>query len=894
MEARAGPEAAIAFETLDPQAALAALASTRAGLAGSEAAQRLRQCGPNALPRVRGRSVLRRLAEQFDNILIYVLIAAATMSGLIGHWLDAAVIAAVVIANAVLGFFQEGRAERALEAVGRLLAETSLVIRDGRRFSLPAADLVPGDIVAIGSGDRVPADLRLIEAFGLSIDEAILTGESIPAAKRTVATGANLPLGERVSMAFSGTTVAAGTALGLVTATGRATELGRIGALTASVGGLRTPLLDRLSATGRQLTFAILAVAATVFAVGYAMERLPVDELFMAAVGIAVAAIPEGLPALVTIILAIGVRRMARRGALVRRLPAVETLGTVTVICSDKTGTLTRNELVARAVTTTGAAYRVEGEGYRSHGKIIGGAGGDSAGTADPALDDLLLAASLCNDAELTEREGTWIVEGDPLEGGLLVLAAKAGLDRKALADRHPRLDAIPFESDRRYMATLHHHPEAPLAVIKGAPERLLELAGRERTADGTHPIDRNAWQRRVDGLAAQGMRVLAFASARHATDIPFGHHSVAKNLVFLGIVGFIDPPRAEAAAAVRDCQAAGIAVKVVTGDHAATALAIARDVGIDVSAGALTGADIADLDDAAFARRAEAVNVFARVDPAHKLRLVSALQSCGHSVAMTGDGVNDAPALRRADIGIAMGQKGSDAAREAAEMVLADDNFATLARAVREGRTIGRNLHQSLAFILPTNAGEAFVVVAAILLGSVLPVTALQIIWINFATQVTLGFALAFEPPAPNVMRDPPRSRRDPLIGRRTLIRIGLIGLLMAVVATGLFEFALARGTSVESARALAVNAVVAIEVGYLLAIGTVWRRDGSGRVVANRAILPSVATVAIGQIAFTHWPAMGAVFGAAPIGLADWGLALAAGVAAFAVARVERAIGR
>jgi magnesium-transporting ATPase (P-type) len=873
---------------------LTALESRRDGLDEAEAGRRLERHGRNELPPPARRSSLVRFVDQFRSVLIYVLLGAALVTAIIGHWIDMAVIVAVVIANAVMGWFQEGRAEQALAAVGRLLAATAVAVRGGTRRVLPAAELVPGDIVFVESGDRVPADLRLVETHSLSIDEALLTGESVPVAKAAEPVAPDLPLADRASMAFSGTTVAAGQAIGVVVATGSDTELGKIGHLVESVENLDTPLLERLSRTARVLTLVILAFAAVTFAVGWLIGELAVEELFLAAIALAVSAIPEGLPAIMTIILAFGVRRMAAKGALIRRLPAVETLGSVTVICTDKTGTLTRNELVARKVLTPDHAYSVDGDGYVPNGAINDERGGSADAGHSPELAAILRDAVLCNDARLVEEGGDWTVAGDPVEGALIALGAKAGVDKEAADREAPRVGTLPFEADHRYMATLHGADGGNDVYVKGAPERVLGLCTTERTETGDRALDADAWHARAEAMAAEGLRVLGFATAKARAGDAFDRQAVEHDLVFLGLVGFIDPPRPEAVEAVADCLAAGIAVKMITGDHAATALAIGAEVGLDVSGGALSGADLAALEEADLAAAALRVNVFARVDPAQKLRLVEALQASGHSVAMTGDGVNDAPALRRAEIGVAMGRKGSDAARQAAGMVLVDDNFATIAHAVREGRTVDLNLRKTLAYILPTNAGESLLLIGAILIGATLPISALQVIWINFVTETTLSLSLAFEPQPHGVMRRKPRPRGAGLISRYGYFRIAFVGVVMAAVAAGLFMFGLANDRSVEAARALAVNAVVAGEVAYLLVVATIglpWRRAGR----ASNRVVPIMIAAVIGlQFLATQWVPFSEALGMAPLGVLDWGLVVGAGIVIYIAAEAERRISR
>ena len=873
--------------------ALAALGSPDGGLSAAEAQARLERFGPNRLTPPPRRSALRRFAAQFNNLLIYVLIAAGLVTLAMGELIDSAVIAGVVLINAAIGAVQEGKAEQALDAIRGMLSPQAIVLRDGRRITVPAEELVPGDRVALSSGDRVPADLRLIQAKGLRVQEAALTGESVPVAKNTDVVEPATPLAERAGMVYSATLVAQGQAVGVVVATGDATELGRIGKLLAGVETLTTPLLARMAVFGRWLTFGILALTALTFLYGTLLRGEPWAEMVMAAVGLAVAAIPEGLPAVMTITLAIGVTRMARRNAIIRRLPAVETLGSVAVICSDKTGTLTRNELTVQTVVTAAADYAVTGSGYRPEGAFLRDAAEvDPAGA--PVLADLARAALLCNDAALHRDEhGDWTVSGDPTDGALLAFARKAGLDPAAEAAAHPRADVIPFESEHKFMATLHRTSGGRVLYVKGAPERLLALCDRVLGPDGPEALDAEAWTARVDALAADGQRVLALAAR---TDPPAGGLSVETldgGLTLLGLCGLIDPPREEAIAAVHRCQAAGIRVKMITGDHAGTAQAIGRRFGL--SGAAVTGAELDRLDDAALAAVARDRDVFARTAPEHKIRLVQALQAAGQTVAMTGDGVNDAPALKRADIGIAMGRKGTEAAKEAAAMVLADDNFASIARAVEEGRTVYDNLRKTILFLLPTNGAQALVILAAVLAGYTLPITPVQILWVNMVTAVTLGLALAFEPPEPGVMDRPPRPPEEPILPPVLILRMVLVMALLVIASFGFFRLHEVLGDPPEVASTMAVNALVLGEIAFLFNArslsASVLNRAG---LFGSRPVWISVALMLALQMAFTYAPPLQRLFGTAPIGWADWARMAAAAAAVFLLVEAEKAVTR
>ncbi|HEB56757.1 MAG TPA: HAD family hydrolase, partial [Gammaproteobacteria bacterium] len=707
------------------------------GLSKDEVSRRLARYGKNRLPEARTRSPLLRLACQFHNVLIYVLIVASTVTALLGHWVDAGVILAVVIVNAVIGFVQEGKAENALRAIRKMLSPNAMVIRDGRQSLVQAEELVPGDIVLLQPGDKVPADLRLFQVKGLQIQESVLTGESMAVEKNTTPVARETAIGDRRCMAYSGTLVTHGQASGIVVATGVETEIGHISTLVSEVDSVTTPLLRQMAQFSRRLTLAILAIAMITFTFGVLLRQYAMADMFLASVSLAVAAIPEGLPAIMSITLAIGVQRMARRNAIIRRLPAVETLGAVTVICSDKTGTLTRNEMTVRSIASARHLFELQGTGYNPHGAILL-AGSDIPPTQLSCLQEVLRAAVLCNDTSLQQRNGEWQVHGDPMEGALLIAGLKAGLDIEAESKQYPRTDLIPFESEHRFMATLHHsHAGNAFIFLKGAPERVLKMCAYQKTDDGNQPLDRDYWLTHVEEMAQQGQRVLAIAVkpvSYEQMELQFS--DVENDLIMLGMFGFLDPPREEALEAVQICHRAGIRVKMITGDHGATALAIARQLKLRNTDEVLTGQELDLMGEDQLRQRVQSVDVFARVNPEHKLLLVKLLQEQGLIVAMTGDGVNDAPALKRADVGTAMGRNGTEAAREAAEMVLADDNFASIAYAVEEGRTVYDNLKKAIIFILPTNGGEALIILAAILFGfQQLPLTPVQILWVNMVT---------------------------------------------------------------------------------------------------------------------------------------------------------------
>lgn len=874
---------------------LAAFGTGLQGLTAQEAASRKERFGANRLAAARKRSEILRFLSQVNNVLIYVLLLAACFALAIGHVADAIVILAVVLLNAVVGYIQEGRAARALDAIRRMIDPRATVIREGRRATIAAEDIVPGDIVVLEPGDRVPADLRLIRSRNLRIDEAALTGESVPVDKIIATVDAKAALADRTCMAYSGTFVVGGNGIGVAVATGPASELGRIGALVGRIETLTTPLIRQMNELARKLTVFILAVSTAVFAYSILVSGYHWQEAFMVMIGLAVAAIPEGLPAVMTITLAIGVQRMAERNAIVRRLPAVETLGSVSVICSDKTGTLTRNEMTVRSVLTREGLFDVTGTGYCPEGEFeLDGRLIDPAGY--PILMEAARAAVLCNDAELRVADGTWVVHGDPMEGALLSFGIKAGYDFELLRRQLPRTDEIPFDTQHKFMATLHHgHENGPcFVIVKGAPERLLAMCSRQRGVLGDEPLDGDFWHDRTQALARQGRRMLAVAIKSLPTqkrDLSFS--DVENDGVFLCLLGLIDPPREEVPQAIEECRKAGICVKMITGDHVATAEAIARELRLADKIKSLTGQAIDRLDDAQLKEVALDVSVFARTSPEHKLRLVEALQANGMVTAMTGDGVNDAPALKRADIGVAMGRKGTEAAKEAAELVLADDNFASIVAAVREGRTVYDNLRKLIAWTLPTNGGEAAAIIAAIAFGLTLPVTPIQILWINLVTAVTLGLTFAFEPTEPEAMRRPPRKREEMLLSPLLLWRVGFVSFLFVAGAFGVLAFAVSRGSSIELARTMVVNTIVVMEIFYLFSVRFIHGTSLTWRgVLGTPAVLIALITVVAAQFAFTYVPVMQTTFETESISLPDAALIVAAGMILLLIVELEKRV--
>ncbi|MCF6188577.1 MAG: cation-transporting P-type ATPase [Desulfobulbaceae bacterium] len=872
----------------------------RKGLGLEEARQRLDRYGSNTLSARQGQSAWMRFLLQFHQPLIYILIAAGGITAALQEWVDSGVIFGVVLVNAVIGFIQESKAENALAALADTMVSEATVVRRGEKRRIPSSELVVGDIVLLQAGDRVPADLRLLKTRDLQVDESALTGESVPVVKAVEHLARETILAERINMAYGSSMVTYGQGTGIVTASGNHTEVGRISQLISSAQDLATPLTKKITHFSHILLYAILVLAALTVAVGL-LRGQPLFDMFMAAVALAVGAIPEGLPAAVTITLAIGVSRMAKRRAIIRKLTAVETLGSTTVICSDKTGTLTENQMTVQAVVAGGAHYEVSGAGYAPLGRIVAQ---EKKNTVDStALNECLQAGVLCNDSLLLEKDGIWQVQGDPTEGALLAAAAKGGLLEKETLKRHPRLDAIPFESQYQYMATLHDsggsHPR--WVYVKGAVEQILAKSTATIDPGGrTMELDLEKIKQDVSHMAARGLRVLAFARK----ELPAGtttidHEDIAAGLTFLGLQGMIDPPRAEAVAAVKICRTAGIEVKMITGDHPVTAAAIAGQIGIYSSSNnksgqdtVLTGQDLEKLSDEELVRVADETRVFARATPEQKIRLVRALQAKGHVVAMTGDGVNDAPALKQANIGVAMGITGTDVSKEAADMVLIDDNFSSIEAAVEEGRGVFDNLTKFIVWTLPTNLGEGLVILAAIFLGVTLPILPVQILWINMTTAGFLGLMLAFEPKEPGIMERMPRNPDTPILTRELITRILLVGTLLLIGAFGLFKLERAQGASIEYARTVAVNAFVVMELFYLFNCRSLSRSIFRLGLFTNMWVFGGATVMLLMQIAYTYLPFMNRLFQSTAIGTESWARIVVAGFITYLLVEAEKKI--
>ena len=863
---------------------------TGKGLTVDEANKRLEDYGRNEIPKAAGRTWWQRLLAQFHNVLIYVLIGAAVITALMDHWIDTWVILAVVIVNALIGFIQEGKAERALEGIQQMLSLEATVIRDGKKQTIEAEELVPGDIVMLKSGDKVPADLRLVKSKDLRVEESPLTGESTSVEKDTEAVEKDAIIGDRYSMAFSGTVVTYGKATGVVTATGSATEIGKINQMMSEVEEITTPLLQKIEKFGKLLSLVILGIVLLFFAFGYFFrsDDYSVVELFMAVIGLVVAAIPEGLPAIMTITLAIGVQRMAARNAIIRRLPSVETLGSVNVICSDKTGTLTRNEMTAKSVITADKHFTIDGTGYKPEGAFK-----VDDKEVDPkkekVLWQLLQAARACNNAEIgQDEEGAWTLTGAPTEGAMLTMAHKAGL-----GDFKPkRIDSIPFESDHKYMATLNEVEDKPFIFMTGAPERVLDMCSKQLSDDGDADLDNDFWEDQMEEAAAQGQRLLGVAFSEASSQrTELNKEDCEHDKVFLGVVGIIDPPRDEAVEAIAECKEAGVKVKMITGDHIITARAIGKEIGIGDGDKALSGKELEEMSDEKLREVVDEYDVYARTTPEHKLRLVKALQANNQLCAMTGDGVNDAPALKKANIGIAMGIKGTEVSKDASEMVLADDNFASIVHAIEEGRTVYDNIRKALLFILPTNGAESLVLMAAILLGMVMPITPLQILWVNMVTAVTLALAIAFEPMESKVMERPPRAPDEPILGKLFLWRIIFVSFLIGGLTLGVFHYmAESMGVDNETARTVAVNTLVAGQLFYLFNCRQIKESAIGKGFFGNKYAFMAAGALVVLQMAFVYAPFMNLFFGTAPIQGSFWLYSLAGGLIVFIVVELEK----
>ncbi|MFO7637164.1 MAG: HAD-IC family P-type ATPase, partial [Clostridia bacterium] len=801
------------------------------------------------------------------------------------------VILGVVVVNAFIGFIQEGKAEKALEGIRRMMSLTAMVIRDGRRVELDTLELVPGDVVLLKPGDKIPADMRIMQADHLEVDESLLTGESSTVTKSADAVGKDAMLGDRLCMAYSGTTVMRGTGRGMVTETGEKTELGKINTMISQATDITTPLLKQINRFAVILSMVILGVSVLFFFFGYFVRDYALNDLFLIVIGLAVAAIPEGLPAIITITLAIGVQRMAKRNAIIRKLPSVEVLGSVSIICSDKTGTLTRNEMTVRSVATSSSYYRVEGEGYLPEGRILK-EDMQALPEEDRGLERLLQSMRLCNNAEIgKDEDGQWEVRGAPTEGAMLVLSFKAGMEHL----ENNRISVIPFNSDHKYMATLNQVDGETILFLNGAPDVILELCRSQWSEDLGQPLDKGYWEKQMEKTAALGHRMIGAAcKVIDGEKDRITVEDVREGMVFLGIVGIIDPPRKEAIEAIKECKGAGITVKMITGDHAATASAIGRDMGITDNDTVVTGMDLEQASDEELQDIVCSSHIFARTSPEHKLRLVKALQARGLVCAMTGDGVNDAPALKQANVGIAMGIKGTEVTKDSSDMVLVDDNFASIVNAVEEGRTIFDNIRKTLLFILPTNIAEAMVLILGIILGLSIPITPVQILWVNMVTAITLAIALSFEPMEGKTMLQPPRDPKKSIIEAYFLWRILFVSLLIGGMTFLLYNRLINQDIDVEKARTLAVNTLVAGQLFYLFNCRKLYEPALGKGFFNNRVAFAAMGILIALQMVFTYAPFMNTLFGTHPMGAGDWLYPIGAGLVVFLMVEGEKFIYR
>ena len=890
------------WHAVPAEEALTLLGSGAKGLDLFEVDHRQKSFGRNVLSEKEKESALKRFLLQFNQPLIYILLVATLITAFLGEWIDAAVIFGVVFVNALLGFIQEAKAIAALKALAKDLLAECTVLRAAEKQRIPVAEVVPGDIVLLEAGDKVPADMRLLESRDLEIDESILTGESLPVAKKNTLLPLKTLLADRKNMAYSSTLVTRGAGRGVVVSIGDRTEIGAISRMIQEAKMPETPLTKKIKAFTHWLLFVILAVAVLTFIIGL-LRGEPWYQMFMASVALAVGVIPEGLPAALTITLAIGVARMARRRAIIRKLPAVETLGSTTVICSDKTGTLTQNQMTVQRILAGGVEYTVTGIGYDAAGEIRAQ---HAVGRAphEKALRECLLAGALCNNSHIKEEEGRWAVSGDPTEAALLVSAKKGGIEAQLESGHYKRIDELPFESEHQYMVTLHRSPSGgeTVAYLKGSVERVLERCSDALGADGQlFPLEKFGVESQAAELAAEGLRVLAFAQKKlPGTVTRLTHDEVKEGLTFIGLQAMLDPPRSEAITAVKACQSAGITVKMITGDHPLTAQAIARALNLltedDKQNGSkvITGRELEELSDSQLIVKAAEAAVFARVTPEQKLRLVEALQARRQVVAMTGDGVNDAPALRQADIGVAMGMAGTEVAKEAADMVLTDDNFASIEAAVEEGRGVFDNLKKFIVWTLPTNVGEGLVILAAILVGTTLPILPVQILWINMATALFLGLTLAFEPKEEGIMLRPPRDPQSALLDRTLIKRIALVSALLLWGCFTIFKFELWRGGTIEAARTAAVTVFVFGELFYLFNCRSLHSSLFQLGVFSNKWVLGGVSVMVAAQLCFVYLPLMNRFFHSAPFVWWLWLMILAAGFLIWLVVELEKRLVR
>lgn len=856
------------------------------GIAASNAEERLEAYGKNELPEKETENIFVKFFKHFNDILIYILLAAGVIKFLLGYYIDTGIIVLVAVINATIGFLQESKAEKALEGIKNMLSLDAVVVRDGKRKEIEAAELVPGDIVILNAGDKVPADIRILTAANLSAEEAALTGESVSARKQTALLDEDTVLGDQTNMLFSSTSITSGSGTGVVVATGEDTEIGKINESINEVDELKTPLMKQTDRFGKTIAMFIVGASLFIYAFGFFFRDYAPTELLLSIIGLAVAAIPEGLPAIISIILALGVQNMVKRNAIVRNLPSVETLGAVSVICSDKTGTLTKNEMTVTSLLTDKKTYEVTGTGYDPEGEILED-GSALQVKENEQIFELLTAMKTCNDASLQQEEdGTWTMSGEPTEGCLLTAAEKASHP----IPRHSIISKIPFDSDYKYMAVLIEEDDTRRIYVKGAPDRLFDMA------EAADDFPRASWEKAMNSRTSQGERVLAAGVIevdRKKEEID--HDDLTSGLRLLGLTGIIDPPREEAISAVAECHRAGIGVKMITGDHLDTALAISSQLGIGDGKNGIEGREIDKMSDAELDESVLSNDVFARTSPDNKLRLVKALQKNGNVSAMTGDGVNDAPALKRADIGVAMGIKGTEVAKESAQMVLVDDNFETIVGAVEEGRRVYANLKKTILFILPTNGAQALLIIIAILIGAaVMPVTPVQILWINMVIAITVSLALAFEPLEKGAMDNPPRPIKTPLLTPYYIFRIIFVSLLIGGTTFGFYGLLLTETNDQALLNSVVLHTIVMLQLFHLYNV-----RNETGFAFNKNFFKNKVAFMVSGvlillQVLILYVPFMNTAFGTVPLGVEYWIIPAILGMLIFSIIEIEKTITR
>lgn len=870
------------------------------GLSQSEASSRLQKFGENIISVKKEKSSLVSFLLQFRQPLVLILVMAGSITAMLQEWVDTGVIFGVVIANAIIGFIQEHKAGKAIQALSQIVKSENVVVRDNKKTRLSSRHIVQGDVVQLRSGEKIPADMRLMHTKDLKIDESILTGESISVQKKTGIYPSDTILAERKNMAYGGTLVTNGYGVGIVVLTGNDTETGKISQTMRKAEELETPLTRRISYFSKNLLFVILGLSILTFVFGILVVQRSASELFMEVVALSVSVIPEGLPAAITITLAIGVGYMAKRNAIIRKLPAVETLGSTTIICSDKTGTITENQMTVAKIHAGGKFFEISGTGFEPTGDIKYNQSNINLSDHE-TLKECLIVGLLCNDSDLIQKDNHWEAKGDPTEVALITSAHKANI-RQTLAESFCRIDAIPFESHLQFMATLHDNDDNKIICVKGSVEKILEMSSQQ-LIDCTGP--ENLTETSIsklyeiaDSMASEGLRVLAFAKKK----ITNGNHKIEisdvdKGLVFLGFQAMLDPPRPEVIEAVRECQNAGIRIKMITGDNLRTAISIGRQIGLNRSLQgkqtdivAITGKELQQYSETDLIEIADKTDVFARVLPEQKFLLVKALQSKGNIVAMTGDGVNDAPALKQADVGIAMGISGTDVAKEASDVILTDDNFASIKAAVEEGRRVLDTLIKFITWTLPTNFGEGLVILASIFAGMMMPILPVQILWINMTTALALGMMLIFEPKESDIMRRPPRKPHSPILTKDLIIQIIIVSTCILVSVHGLFEWSIKDGSTVEEARTIAVNTIVMIEIFYLFNCRSLTKSAWRIGFFSNKFIFLGVGIMILLQIIFTYVPVMNEIFHSHPIGIDSWIKIIVASLVTFLIIEIKK----